>query len=872
MNPKPPPSEFPVDAGCVAQCDAVAATSLVHSQNDKLLREDAQRIQHWLTILVELGQVVELLAFDVDHPGCTIGGFFDTDHLSTMAQAALILSGRARGVYFSLNPLRSELLARSPNRVRRFGKGDAAGDDDVLRRRWLFIDGDPVRLGTVAATDAEKEKARLRIMAVHSYLKGLGWPSPVLADSGNGYHLLYAVDLPVNDGGMVRRVLHALASRFDDAQVKIDTKVFNPARIDKLYGTESCKGEATRERPHRWTSVLEIPEPLRPVSMESLTTLANHGPFLPMPEPSKEGPGRSASKNQLRLSDRQTVARSYLGKMPAAVEGHGGDKQTFAVACTLVVDFDLSIEEALPLLREYNRRCQPPWAETDLLHKLHEANQKPGVRGRLTLRSPDAHSLTDAPIEEESEVYSGSPFLGTVPDFVLADWERALPPRSSSQRPGLKKRGRKRIVGGLPWLVHHAVIIQRRSEVAIPDIIAAQVVWGAERNARPRNWHQFLFKCLKRGFKRVTVERACRPDCPLLGGLRRHQHFVVRVPDLGTCDSFAKTFLLRLERYGHTDEQGVRTYDWMSPQLSSPERTEDLRHVINDDRKSGRVGAVYLPALLFGPSPRCKLTFGQQRLLIALTRELTRHSRSAREDKAHVSNATKRDSDSPRRNVPPYLPSGNLYVGFNGNGKYQRRGRRGRGYRLVGRTRSGWLAKAGYLIPEDGKQRWLQVRQFMKDLRGLAADFGLFAGGWHPEERRWLPLEDLIGMTRSPAGRQWLTRCLVRVYTPDDYLARWRGHFAARMGFSIIAGGKDTAEPNTKQKDRDQIRSAVDLELWMRRHGLTDQGLADQLKVSRSWVSAQRSGRRSWSKHFQDQLDAWVAAQFADQAPAEADR
>ena len=39
----------------------------------------------------------------------------------------------------------------------------------------------------------------------------------------------------------------------------------------------------------------------------------------------------------------------------------GRDQQTFTVACYLVIDFDFTPEEALPLLFEFNQRARPPF-------------------------------------------------------------------------------------------------------------------------------------------------------------------------------------------------------------------------------------------------------------------------------------------------------------------------------------------------------------------------------------------------------------------------------------------------------------------------------------------------------------------------------
>jgi hypothetical protein len=202
----------------------------------------AGQVEAGLRLFVRAGQVVELRA--LPHDGAVQGGFYDHDHLADMARVAVELSqgGRFKGVYSTLNPVRSALLAHSPNRVSPARKG-LAKDADVERRRWLLIDLDPRRPAGVSAADLEKERAEEKARAVRQHLSALGWPEPVLADSGNGFHLLYALDLPASDGGLVKGVLHALAARFDDEHVTIDPRVSNAARITKLYGAKACKGD-----------------------------------------------------------------------------------------------------------------------------------------------------------------------------------------------------------------------------------------------------------------------------------------------------------------------------------------------------------------------------------------------------------------------------------------------------------------------------------------------------------------------------------------------------------------------------------------------------------------------------------------------------
>jgi hypothetical protein len=132
-------------------------------------------------------------------------------------------------------------------------------DQDVIARKWLPIDLDPVRPSGISSTDQEHENAIMRAYELRGALRADGFPDPIVADSGNGGHLLYLIDLPANDDGLIKRCLQALAYRFDDEAVRVDQSVSNPARIWKLYDTFSRKGDSVPNRPHRMARILEVP-------------------------------------------------------------------------------------------------------------------------------------------------------------------------------------------------------------------------------------------------------------------------------------------------------------------------------------------------------------------------------------------------------------------------------------------------------------------------------------------------------------------------------------------------------------------------------------------------------------------------------------
>jgi hypothetical protein len=78
---------------------------------------------------------------------------------------------------------------------------------------------------------------------------------------------------------------------------------------------------------------------------------------------------------------RERIER-YIDACPPAICGQRGHDQTFCVACVLVQGFDLSPHDAFAFLDRYNQRCEPPWSERELLHKLADADRAPSYKPR----------------------------------------------------------------------------------------------------------------------------------------------------------------------------------------------------------------------------------------------------------------------------------------------------------------------------------------------------------------------------------------------------------------------------------------------------------------------------------------------------------
>ncbi|WP_067048834.1 hypothetical protein [Methanofollis ethanolicus] len=223
----------------------------------------------------------------------THSGYFDDFARLAAAAEALDADPEVRGIYVTLNVVNPALLARRANRVKmRLSRSDATtADADILRRRWLPIDLDPVRPSGVSSTEEEHEAALRRADAIALWLAEQGFSEPIRADSGNGAHLLYAIDLANDDEAtaLVKGVLATLDALFSDETVTVDTANSNAARIWKLYGTCSRKGDTTRERPHRRARVLSAPEEREVVPPEKLRQIATRLPVEAPPTPAPTG-------------------------------------------------------------------------------------------------------------------------------------------------------------------------------------------------------------------------------------------------------------------------------------------------------------------------------------------------------------------------------------------------------------------------------------------------------------------------------------------------------------------------------------------------------------------------------------------------------
>jgi hypothetical protein len=243
------------------------------AQNDEIARSAE-------AVYLRSGGIVEIRAFG-EKGGWpkTYSGWFDTKE--DFVDAAATLEQQEFEVYATLNPCSDGLLARACNKLAAGKKTGATTDEDIVRRVWVPVDLDPERESGISATDEEKAAAHALALEIRAYLADRGIMS-LLADSGNGYHLLIPVDLPNTPStlALVGAFLRALDARFSNDAVHVDTGVQNAARIMKIYGTTARKGESVERigRVHRRSAVLDVPEELEPVEKDALAKIAGEAP------------------------------------------------------------------------------------------------------------------------------------------------------------------------------------------------------------------------------------------------------------------------------------------------------------------------------------------------------------------------------------------------------------------------------------------------------------------------------------------------------------------------------------------------------------------------------------------------------------------
>ncbi len=359
------------------------------------------------------------------------------DRPDAAADTAAAMAVGARGLYYTLNPVDPAI-------------GDhPAKNGDVTSRRWLYVDVDPVKAEPDgSATDDEKAATWALAAKLFEDLIALGWPEPVVIDSGNGYHLLYRIDLPNDDHSrrLVTGVIKSLARVYSSDGAKIDSGVHNAARIAKLPGGWARKGLHRPERPHRPCRLVYAPSPVLPVHTERLAELAG-----PAPKPAN---GHAASPFVVQAADgdrhaayvRSAVVQELarVAMAPVGTRNEALNRAAFSIG-TLLAAGNLDrkdVEEQLAFVAARAGLSEHETAQT-IRSGLDAGAASPRElprEERKAAAAPGKNGRTDRPTEDDVAVTVCMADVEAVPVEWL--WPSVIPLGKITLLAGLAKQGK----------------------------------------------------------------------------------------------------------------------------------------------------------------------------------------------------------------------------------------------------------------------------------------------------------------------------------------------------------------------------------------------------------------------------------------------
>jgi hypothetical protein len=400
MNPPPTPAQI--------------LAKIIASNSGVRPHGDAAHVRYGFGLLCEPGAVYEVRALNGERGGRTIIGYYDD--LDAMTIGAMlgtdsIVGGlsqpgyKAKGVYWTLNPVNRMLLARSANELMPFAeRGSGVADDNIVERCLLLIDCDPKRPSGISSSDEEHEKALARAREVATFLRARGF-SCLVAGSGNGGHVLVRVKLP-NDAestALIKNVLAALDAKFSDAEVAIDRTNFNAARICKVYGTVARKGSNLPERPHRLAPILEVDEPFLVASREMLEALVDE--LLPQPTTTAVATNGAAPKRAASTANQGTDYEKSVAWLNAFAAKHG-------ILVTSTYDYNGGLRMLL---------AQCPWMAEHSSNGHSDVAMFVNAKGMLGFRCQHDHCV-DKHWHEFREYYEPG-YQQTADDWLTAPLE-----------------------------------------------------------------------------------------------------------------------------------------------------------------------------------------------------------------------------------------------------------------------------------------------------------------------------------------------------------------------------------------------------------------------------------------------------------------
>jgi len=395
-----------------------------------------------------------------------IDSAYFTDQHAFVAAAQRIHPTYAAGVYLTMNPVDPNAptlaLKKDGTPRRPFNKGatraytgDTTPDEHVVSRRHLLIDIDAANPTGVSATDKERAAALARRDDIHTYLQDvMGWgPARVVTSSGNGGGLIFVIDLPNDDAAkqLIKRVLGVLDARFSTPAATVDLANSNAARITRIPGTVTAKGNHTPERPWR-RATATYPDGAGIVTRAQLEALAAHAPSATRRTSQRRGAATDANGTPI-------IEDSGDDEYARLLEEGAPEGQRRTVLLKLVGHYlhrGLSAREIGVILRPWADRCQPPVPYAHLDSVIRDLAN---AEARKQPRTDEEDAQGDTPLTERERVQRDALHraYATIADLTaqITAWEilrttKAFPTKAAAVLVHMHKRAGVRLGQPLP--------------------------------------------------------------------------------------------------------------------------------------------------------------------------------------------------------------------------------------------------------------------------------------------------------------------------------------------------------------------------------------------------------------------------------------
>jgi hypothetical protein len=230
-----------------------------------------EEIKRTLSLLLEPGQVIGVSGIRLND---TMSKKFlpDIDKAAAVIEKADV-SRNFKGIYVTLQVLKEG--STSDKRK------------DVASYVHLMIDFDRKKKNG-NASDEERSAIEEAMQEARKWLSGILESEPLVADTGNGFHLIFKLQPFAADEramALLRECILAVKAKLEEPglNLEVDTSVAEPEQLTRCYGTWNRKYPETPGRPQRQSKILSAPAKWKPVDRTRLELLAAEAPASETP-------------------------------------------------------------------------------------------------------------------------------------------------------------------------------------------------------------------------------------------------------------------------------------------------------------------------------------------------------------------------------------------------------------------------------------------------------------------------------------------------------------------------------------------------------------------------------------------------------------